>query len=98
MQPGRPGQGAAAPLGNSGAPSGVWRDPALIALHQARSAALAAGKLQPHLGLHPAVSMADHHRQSSAASAASSNQAPAMAGSSASAAQFTAIQQYQVKI
>jgi hypothetical protein len=39
--------------------------------------------------------MADHHRQPSSASTASSNSAPAMTGS---AAQFSAMQQYQVKI
>ena len=87
-QPGRP---------QGGAPPGVWRDPALIALHQARSAALASGKLPPHLGLHPAASMAEHHRQPSAANTAASNPAPAMTSAAATAAQFSAIQQYQVK-
>ena len=89
------------PVSNSSNP-GVWRDPALLAIHQARSAAAAAaaaGKL-PHLGqaaaAHHAASMAEHHRQPGAPGSGP-NPAAAMSAAAATAAQFSAIQHYQVK-
>jgi len=86
------------PVSNSSNP-GVWRDPALLALHQARSAAAAAaaGKL-PHLGQagHHAASMADHHRQPGAPGSGP-NPAAALSAAATTAAQFSAIQHYQVK-
>ena len=86
-------------LGGPGSnPSAVWRDPALLAMHQARSAA-AAGKMA-HMGLHPgaAAGMADHHRQPGAPGAAHPQAPSGMSAAAASAAQFSALQHYQASI
>ncbi len=77
----------------------VWRDPALLAIHQARSAA-AAGKIPPHLGLHPAAAatMADHHRHPGAAGSAQPPSSSVISAASAQA-QFSALQHhYQVTV
>ncbi len=91
------------PVSSAGQSSSVWRDPTLLALHQARTAVAAAAanaKLPPHLGhgaMHPsAAAMAEHHRQASAAGSAPSNSTNAISAAAATAAQFSAIQHYQV--
>ena len=93
-------------MSSAGPSPSVWRDPTLLALHQARTAVAAAAaanaKLPPHLGhgaMHPsAAAMAEHHRQASAAGSASSNPTNAISAAAATAAQFSAIQHYQVII
>ena len=96
------GRNSGPPSSVSGAasnPGAVWRDPALLAMHQARSAA-AAGKI-PHIGLHPAAaaSMADHHRhQSGAPGGSQPPSASVMSAAAVSAAhQFSALQHYQAR-